>query len=284
MAALTIQQYYDILAAEKATFASLAALQPNIDDSQTMLADLTTPSKVARWRLELWIGAFLSWVIATAYDRFVAEVDAKAATAAPGTLQWLRKQLINLFQNGYELEFVNDAPGYSTIDPAARIVIQAAVTQNANGLVTVKVAKDDGSGGLTPLSPSELLAVDAFVGMIKDAGTVHTSLSLYADLLKLLGTIIYNPLLGLPAIQTAVTAAINAYLRNLPFNGKVNINSLMDAIQAVPGVVGVVLPTFDAADAGGLYSTYGYDYQTLAGYIVEDPANTFVTTITWQAA
>jgi len=282
--ALTIQQYYDILAAEKATMSTLTNLQPSLDDSQTLLNDLTTPSKVARWRLELWLAAFLAFIIDSAYDRFIAEVETKEAAAAPGTLQWLRKQLVNLFQYGYELTFVDDAPGYSTIDAGARIVVQAAVTQDANGLVTVKVAKDDGSGGLTALSSPELTAVDQFVNMIKDAGTVHVALSLNADLLKLLGTIYYDPLMGLSAIQTDVTSAVNNYLRNLPFNGKVNLNKLTDAIQEVPGVIGIILPSFEAAGAGGSYSTYNYEYKTLAGYIVEDAANTFVSTLTWTAA
>lgn len=284
MAALTIAQYYNILAAEKATFSTLTALQPNIDDTQTLLADLTTNSKVASWRLDLWIMAFCAWIIASAFDQFVIEVDTKVNAAAPGTTQWLQKKLLE-FQIGYELTFVNDVPTYSTIDLSARIVAQAAVVENALGLVICKLAKDDGSGNLIALDAPELAAVDSYIRQIKCAGTIHLSISLNADLIKLTGAEVkYDAILGLSVIQINVVAAVIGYLKNLPFNGKVNINKLMDAIQTVPGVVGVVLPTFDCADAGGVYSTYNYDYQTVAGYIIEDPANSIISTVTWTAA
>ena len=52
--ARTIGEIYDLLVAEKNNQPTLAALQPAIDDEQTLLSDLTSASKVAIWRLWLY--------------------------------------------------------------------------------------------------------------------------------------------------------------------------------------------------------------------------------------
>lgn len=51
------QYWYDYMIAEKQTNSNLNNLVPNPDTNQTLLNDLTTPSKVADWRLWIWVVA-----------------------------------------------------------------------------------------------------------------------------------------------------------------------------------------------------------------------------------
>lgn len=50
--ARTLTEIYDSMNAEKQNMASLTDLAPAVNDTQTLLTDLNSPSKVAHWRLQ----------------------------------------------------------------------------------------------------------------------------------------------------------------------------------------------------------------------------------------
>jgi len=60
--ARTIEIIYNAIIAEKQAQSELNALQPAIDDAQTLLADLTSASKVAAWRLQAWTNSLSNWI------------------------------------------------------------------------------------------------------------------------------------------------------------------------------------------------------------------------------
>lgn len=286
--ARTVKQIYDALIAEKNNQATLNGLQPSVDSAQALLTDVASTSKVADWRLWLWVVATGIYILETLFDSHKAEVEAIAAAAIPGTARWYRDQALK-FQFGYQLVYLNDKFQYSAIDTNAQIIKRAAVVESA-GQVIIKVAKLVGST-VTPLSSQELAAFDSYINLIRYAGTNTLTVSKNPDLLKVAYTVYYDPqvlapngsLLSNPAVFT-VHDAINNHLSNLPFNGELVLTTLTDEVQKAQGVKNPVL-TLAQAKYGALpYSTINVKYIPDAGHMIVDSAFPLTTQITYIAA
>lgn len=285
--ARTIQEIYDAIILEKQNTPMLNALQPSIDDSQTLLNDLTSTSKVAVWRLWAWVMAAAIYLHESLWDIFKKEIEDLAAAAIPGTARWLRDQCY-IFQLGYALQWINNKYQYSVIDPAARIVQRAAVV-DTGGQVTIKVAKLVGTT-VTPLSTPELNAFDAYINQIKFAGTQTVVISRTADLLRIYMDIYYDPLVldatgGLLSNPTVKPAedAINNYISNLPFNGELVLTKLIDAVQQALGVTDPVLQTAEARYGGVPYAFFTVSYLPDAGHMKVDPSFPLFGTLNYIA-
>lgn len=253
MASRTIKEIYDEIIAEKQTFSSLDVLLPNPDTSQTFLNDLTTASKVAVWRLILWVTAFAIWTTEQIYEAHTTEINATAEAMIPGTLRWYVEEA-KKFQYGYDLEWIDGKYQYSdTTSPeaiASQIVTQAAAVESA-GDVIIKVATGI-VGSFAPLSTAQFLSFQEYMGQKQFAGTVIIFINQSADDLKLAYTIYYDPLvieLDSSTPQRAklisdgtyvVEEAITNHIQGLPFNSKLRIVELTDAIQDAEGVLNVV--------------------------------------------
>lgn len=244
------------------------------------LAALNSTSQSAIWRLWAFVTAVSIWVHEHLWGVFRTEIEAIAARSIAGTPRWYRDMCLK-FQYGYPLQFVNYAPSYATLDEAARIVTQAAVVETNYGVVVIKAAKG-AAGSLVKLSTAELVAFEAFIGQIKFAGTITQVVSLDADRMRISASVHFNPLYNLSDLQIRVEAAIMGYLQQLPFNGLFYRNALIDAIQAVEGVVDVQLYSVSAAQGSGPASPVFRTYQSVAGYLDVDPAFPLVSTLTYS--
>ncbi len=277
--ARTIQQIYDAIITEKEQQAQLNALVPNPDTAQTFLTDLTSSSKVAVWRLLCWVIAVAHWAHENIFDQHKAEIEALSETLVTGTLLWYQQQALN-FQYGDSLIWNPSTLRFEY--PAAatglKVVTRASAIEGS-GQVRIKVAKDDGSGGLTTLDSSEENALRSYINRIKFAGTNLAITNVSADLLKLNITINYDPLLiGADGVLISdgttrpVDVAINNYVKNLPFDGVFNRTALIDAVQQAVGVIDPVLNSSEAKIGTGSYSDTGQNYTADAGYLEIDPA------------
>lgn len=286
--ARALTDIYDALALEKNSQQQLAGLAPDIDSSQQLLGDLDTPSKVARWRLMLWVVATCIWVHEELWDIFRAEVDAIVASAHIGTPKWYVAQALK-FQFGYALVDVAGVFQYPAVVPAAQIVQRAAIVE-AGGLVILKVAKVV-SGVVTPLDNTEEDAFAAYIDDIRLAGTMINILTDVPDLLHVVYDVYYDPLVMMPngaliaAVGTfPVEDAITAFIASLPFNGTLALTSMTDAVQAAAGVVDPVLRTAEAKWGAFAYAPVDVDYESHAGHMAIDPMLPLLSTINYIAA
>lgn len=281
-------EIYDAAVLAKQNVGSLTDLQPSIDNSQTLLNDLTTPSKVARWRIWLWTIAEMIGLHEIKFDEHKAEIEARANELITGTKLWYRDQALS-WQFGDALLWNGNRYEYPSINATTQIIKRAAVVE-VGGQVQIKVAKLDGAGLPTPLTTNELSAFSSYIQLIKFAGTNILLISREADLLKLNATIFYNPLLmsttgellSSPGIFP-VNDAITNFIQRLPFNGRLDLSELNDAIQ---GAIGVVSPFINSAQAkyGTLaYTAFSDFYQSEAGHLTIDPLNPLDATITYEA-
>lgn len=272
-----IAEIYDALNASKASMEELNSyvvsedVPGSVQDNSIDLAmDITSESKVAVWRLWLWIFAVGSWVIEVLFDRHVLHVAEVLDSKRVHTLRWYAEES-KKFQYGYPLSWINNSFQYATDDANTRIVKYAAASER-NGKVILKVAKDVG-GTKTALSVLEKAAFTEFWSKYKDAGVTVEIISQSADKLKIFITIIRdrlvldgnNNLLRDNTINP-VSLSIKEFGNSLEFDGILRLSKLTDAIQAAEGVIDVQLNAAWYKPAGGSYSVVDMSVEAIAGY------------------
>lgn len=277
----TISVIYDEIIAEKEAQTALNALQPAIDDAQTLLSDLTSTSKVAIWRLWAWITAVAINIHENIFALFEQEINARAAAVPTGTPIWYYETGL-LFQYGDALTWNGAQYVYATITPANRVVDLLAVV-DLGFQVRFKAAKFV-AGVPTALSGAELSAFEGYILKIKFAGTATSVTSGPADDLKLDYFIKYDPLvlapdgslLENPAIFPVIDA-INNYSSGLPFNGRLSLMQLTDAVQNASGVLDVTLNSAFAKFGALPYTPINKEYIPDAGYLTLDLGASVIT-------
>ncbi len=283
----TIQEIYNEMIAQKQNMAALKSLEPNIDSAQSLLSQLTTPSKVALWRLLFFVVSVGIWVHEQLFDIHKQEIEQRAKELITGTARWYRDQCF-IFQYGDALQWVSNKYTYANKDVSKQTIKRAAV-EEIGGQVRIKVAKLGANDLPAPLDTAELTAFKAYIGKIKFAGTNIAIISRNADLLKISYDIKYDPLVlnssGQLIADTSVNpveAAINGYIQNLPFNGVLNLTKLTDVVQNVPGVVDPVLNSAHAKYGGLPYKPIAKQYNANAGHMVIDSNHPLTLNLTYH--
>jgi hypothetical protein len=254
-----------------------------LDNAETLLQDLTSASKVAIWRLWLWIFAVGSWIVESLFDTHQGEITTIIATQKPHNLYWYEQQA-KLFQYGYAMIWDKGAFSYSMIDPTAQVVKYSKATE-LNGSVLIKVATIINSV-MGPLPFAQLTALTLFFTKWKDAGVPVTIINLAPDIVQFTMTIIRDRLV-LAANNSLlsdsgsfpITDAINTFGDNLEFGGILRLSSLQDAIKAAPGVIDVKIYSAQIKPAGGNFSAIDLFCVPASGYVTIDWVNSAITYI-----
>ncbi len=252
--ARTIAEIYDSLNRVKQNMPELGVYINNdaesLDTAKKLVNDVRTQSRVAIWRLWLWIMAVASWMVEKLQEKHEAKINQLIAIDKPHTLNWYREQCL-LFQLGYELEWDGEVFKYPTIDESARIVKYAAATEGDNKII-IKVLKE----GKTPLNQQELTAFQAYWRRWKDAGVDLQFISQPANSL-IFAVEIYrnrnivnedNTLVANPDVNV-VEAVIDQYAGSMNFNG---IFDMLEAIQTVkshPGITNITVSSMHCDNA-----------------------------------
>lgn len=287
-----ISEIFDSLNVVKSTFQELHGYVVDStnafsvqDTWDTLLASITSGSKVAIWRLFMWLFAVGSWMVEVLFDQHKVEITDLLAAERPHTLRWYALQS-KLFQYGYAMIWSNDAYSYARIDEDAKIIKYAAASEK-NGKVYLKVAKEV-SGNKVPLSNIEKTTFTEFWNKWKDAGVKLEIVSLSADILKLNLTIVRDRLvlngdnsLLRDSSVFPIDDAIANYGGNLEFDGIIVLSHLVDAIQGAEGVIDVKLNSASHKPAGGNYSTVDMSVEADSGYFViaQDSTLSFIDNI-----
>ena len=275
---------------EKETFASLDDLVPNPDSAQTFLSDLTSSSKVAIWRLLLWVQAVAIFIHEGFFDVFKSDVETRALEIIPATTRFYVLESLK-FQLGDELVFIDGTFKFEDSTSAAALekqIVKQASARDINEVVTIKIAQDDGSGGLEKLSAPNKIAFDGYIEKIKIAGIKTIIISDDPDILKLAYTIEFDPLVMksdgtlIEDGSSPVQLAINGYIEGLPFDSTFKVMELTDSIQLARGVVNAVADVVEAKFAAlsftDILAVPTEIYLPNAGYLITDPSPILVLT------
>lgn len=254
---------------------------------QSALSGLNSTSATSLYGSFAYICAVGTSLLEQLFPFFQSEIETIVSTAPVGSEPWVRQKAIE-FQYGDVLTLVDFAPMYDPVDVTKRIVTRCAVRTGSNGVVQIKVAKQEppvalAGGELTALQDYFTKGGDGtYAGRsvaLGFAGVTYQVISLDADKLYLAGTIYVNGQYA-ATVQQGVIDAINTYMASLPFTGEVTLLGITDAIQAVPGVADIKLSDVAiradiTAFANKTYMRQAQadiiiSYPTYAGYIVEE--------------
>jgi hypothetical protein len=260
-------------------------------NADSNLSGLTSTSQTAKWNLYFFIVASCIAIFEQLQDLFKTDLETIAANAAPSTPQWTRNKVLQ-FQTGdvAELNTTTFVIEYPTVNTANQILTRCAVVTAPNRTVLIKVAKSDPP---EPVSVGELAELQSYVETFNPAGIAFTLINEDSDKMEVAATIYYNGQYT-SVIQTNVEDALNNYMANLPFNGRITTQAVIDAIQAVEGVTGLsltrILVRRDTVAYGAGVTLFnlstGVDsvtYDTYSGYVVEETTtnHTFDDTLTY---
>lgn len=251
------------------------------------LNELNSTSKVAIWRLWVYIIAVAIWSLEKLFDQHRADIDKRLAELKPHTARWYRSKALT-FQYGFDLlpdgdTFNNQGHTEEAIE-ASKIVKYSAVIESKNeGRLIVKIAGEQGDT-LQPITDAQKQAFEAYFQEIKDAGVRLSVVNYQPDVLHLQMKIIYDPLVldsnGQSIIHATkpVEETIKSYLKRLPFNGELVLAHLIDALQQAEGVK---IPHLVLAQSKNITNGGGYGaFETIeiskiptAGYFTIDNFN-----------
>jgi len=276
-----------------------------IDEIQTYseLDDLNavTPSQTADWYTWTSIFAAILNAFEQLFDVFSADVDTKILQSRVGNARWLQDKVLK-FQydaSNPQVPTVTDtfSVEYPIVNESLRIVKAAAIQQQPNRQVFVKVAKEV-SGVLSPLIEAEAEALKSYLKLVQFAGTQVvlirdplTNGTLSPDQLYLKAKIYYDGQYVLSSVKTNIETAITDYFKNLDFDGVVNRQQLERVILDVEGVNDIVIKEIigrtnnEPITGSNIEVVYrniegqtpvnGRIYPTAAGYIIPEQTPTY---------
>jgi len=154
--------------------------------------------------------------------------------------------------DGTDYNLDTDSGTYSVIDEEARIVKHASCDNRGYG-VRLKVAKDS-NGALSPLSNNEKSAFESYINRLKPAGIPVQVISRNADVLKLVMSVYYDPIIfNASSALDRVKSEVNAYLSSIDFNGEYVTMKMVDRLQCIGG-----LDIIEVDEAYAKHEGYGY--------------------------
>ena len=230
------------------------------------------------------------WTLETLFDEHKSWIEKKSKEIQAGSARWYRQQALN-FQFGDNLIWNENSYSYEyeVINIEKQIIKLASVTETSTGIL-FKIAGLDANGNPVQLTNLEVAAFFEYIQKRKFAGTEIQIVSRPADLLRIYFRIYYNPLviaadgslLSNPSIKP-VEITITEYLKNLPFDGVLNITSLTDIIQSAEGVVDPVFEMAESQYGSNPFVIVVDNYNSNAGYMEIDEDYPLSLTITYIA-
>lgn len=245
-------------------------------NADSALSTLTSTSKFAIWYLWLNIIAYAILLHELLWDKKKLELEAAADAAIAGTDKWYATKVLE-WQYGYVLDEVNGKLVYTIADDDAKLVKKVA-TISVGGILYIKVAKGD---PLEPLTTDELVSLDAYIRDIKFAGTRHVCISVDPDLVHVVATVYFDGKLDPTTFKATFEAAMDAYLKNIFFNGLFNINDYRDAGEAVIGCKDFQIGSVEIRPDSGSYIAVTLNYNPASGYFKVDPLYPYSTEFTY---
>lgn len=213
---------------------------------QEALSGLTSTSKASVWRLIFYVVAYAIYIHEQIFGAHQQELEVLLRKEKAHGLLWYREKA-KAFQ--YAFPLLVDSDQFDNTDKTdqqiedSKIIKYAAISEDdKESRLILKIATET-NGKLSPITQAQYNGFKTYVNEYRDAGVKMTIINYLPDILKLKMTIFIDDkiidengnhkLLG----NKPVEDAINQFMKELPFNGELILNSLIDKLQKVQGVV-----------------------------------------------
>lgn len=200
-------------------------------------------SSVSIESILFYVFAAALWSLEKLFDLHSSEVDSRIEQLEPHTLRWYVNKT-KAFMYGHKLVADSDYYDTSKLSAAdiekARIIKYAVATEN-NTIVYIKVAGQK-KGKPSPLTDTQMAALNTYINTIKDAGVGVVLRSEQADLMRIRLVVYYNPTMlsdaGVSLVDgsTPVVDTVKNVISNLPFDSVYRNTDLLAALQTISGV------------------------------------------------
>lgn len=224
-------------------------------------------------------------------------VQDQANNQIVGSLPWHGWVCVNIFQNGDTLVFDKETGQYKyNVQNDDLKIVDLASAESESSKVIIKTLKLDSEGNGEPLTAQEKTSLEAFWSKYIFNGVQYSIVSQEGDEVYLSATIEVNKdIIGTDGIsqsdseskpvEEAIKSFYTGYQTDNDFNSIFYIRSLEDAIQAVEGVINVVVNTCQIKPLGGSYedvkATSLQKYTPAAGWLKEDSLNPLSDNLTY---
>ncbi len=208
------------------------------------LSGLTSNSATAIWRLIFYVVAVALHLHERIFDSHKAEVTEYIDQMKPHSLRWYVEK-VKQFRFGHPL--IDGTDQYSDEGfteeqiTQSKIVHYASVSEDGT-VVYIKVATN-GADGKQMLSYEQQTALEVYIAEVKDAGVRVDLVNLTPNVLKADFVIFYDPMVltsdgtSIVTGKKPVKETIKQYIENLPFDGELRTDHLVDVLQQTEGVV-----------------------------------------------
>jgi hypothetical protein len=237
------------------TLQEIIGLILSLKEANPFLQVLSSPSKTAVWRNIMEAVAFMIFNFQEAVNLHMKEIENKIASQKVPRLPWYRNEALR-FQYGFDLipetdQFSstyedNGVQIEATLEQveASKIIKYVAVTRSKSNTGKIKISmKIAGENTDEVLSDEKALAFKKFIEEIQAAGDDIVIVNFLPDILRQDIEICYDPLVLLPNGMSIVSGkfpvqdTISRFLLNLPFNGELSVQKLLEEIKATEGVI-----------------------------------------------
>ncbi len=191
------------------------------------------------------IMSFVVFLHEQIFTKHKSDVNTRLYNQKNGRLPWYRTMALK-FQYGFDL--IADTDNFDNTNAtdeeiaASKIVKYAAVNEaEAEPRIILKIAGEV-ADELAPINTEQLQAFEAYVEEFKPPGIEVTVINFLPDRLWLNLTIYRDPLvldengMSIRNGTYPVQAAIQEFMKELPFNGEFIIQNFIDKLQQVEGV------------------------------------------------
>lgn len=221
-------------------------------------------------------------VLEVFFDKHKNEVNQTVSHAVVASLAWYHDMALK-FQYGDALVYDSDTYQfrYPRQDTSKQFVKYVAVRDRGTSISILVSGEKNGLP--VPLSDDIQTAFEEYMNRVKIAGVILSIKSLPADTIRINADIKIDPLIyrkdgtNISNGKKSVEDAINQYLKGIVYGGTFNKTKLVDAIQAVSGVVDVELMSclYSSDQGKTFHSINGNNYTSVGGsFIAEGLTNT----------
>lgn len=209
------------------------------------LSGLTSDSKTSIWGLIFYCVAFAMDTLYQMFAMHRTEIDDKIAKQKTHRLAWIQQMYLK-FQYGFDLlpesDLFDNGDATEEQIEASKIIKYCAVNESdTEREVIIKIATESNEL-LAPIDEDKMEAVLAYTKEIKGTGVPYRIINYLPDLLRLHIRIFRDPLVldanGMHRLDAnyPVQDALKEFMKELPFDGALQLQDLSNKLEAVEGV------------------------------------------------
>ena len=244
----------------------------NCRNQYLQLSEKQNDSKMSVMDAFTWVTSACIWTFENVLDVFKVDIAKDLQNRINGTPAYYANALLK-YQHGDQLAMNDDGTqfSYPSVDPSKRIITKVSYSEyEEEGFhdkrLLLKVAKGQ-PGQHTTLTNDELLAVRAYTREIAFAGSHLHVVSRKGDILIPRLTVYYDGAVESSEVFQNINNAIQSFIQNLSFDGKIYVQKIIDAIQSAEHVVDVFVDN-SSTDHQGIFVAQFDDENNL---IVQNP-------------